>query len=930
MKTASLAGVWTVSADDGVIHNIKIPGTLDESNIGHRDKLNPEKGLSDKLGPAASGLDRVFTDDELVFADAVPADPDENIYSRFTRKYTYEGPVRIYRMLNCKETPGKRLFLDVERARHLSLFVDGEEIMPYRAGTLLAVQSFEVTGRLQGSHILSFVSDNSFPGIPAEAVKRSNMASDDTQTNWNGLLGFVRLRQEEPCFVDRIVVYPEEDRLSVYVEISCEEPGNYEITFSSPALQKEYRHEIRIEEPVFSFTADGLLLREGLSSWDEENGNLYELSVSVNGEGRTVQFGIRRFTADDIGFCLNGRHLFLRGQTDFSVYPDTSCAPMDRESWRKKFLSYREYGVNFVRFQSYCPPEEAFSAADELGMLLMPELSLAGPEDIFSDESARQYCRSELLTILRDYGSHPSFVMLCLGDRLRFSQESLEYASELLSLARSIDPTRLYTISSEELLTEKGLAPSLEMERKYADSVDFVMAPSVGTLLFRGSDMATRPDQGLKGFINNEYPGTLSDYNAEITEFRENVKKPLLACQSGGYSILPDFREISFFSGFLEPKNYIRMREEAEKRGLVTNWDRFVSASGETARLCYRMEAEKALRSSLLSGTVLFSLQDYPGKDTALVGMMNTHLIPKPFAFADPAAFRSFFGPVVPLLRTERFCYEAGESLRFSVDVANYGRESVLMPVSYVLRSEEGILRGQFDEILCPPGTLTKLPEEKEIPLLPEDAGEPAHYTLTLKVGRTELPYDFYVYPRVLPLCPMDVYETDTLNQTALLMLKEGGKVFLTPRTNPETLPGSVRSEFSTDFISSRIYPRQSGQMGRLIDCTHPVIRRFLSEEWGGIPWWQLSMGRAVVLPRRMKCIVTALDSVHTLRPMAEMIEFRCLSGTVFMCTMGLKNHMDRPEVRFLVSEIYHYMESYDFSPSQEMKLSELQAIVKP
>ena len=57
MKTASLAGVWTVSAEDGVIHNLKIPGTLDESNIGHRDKKNPEKGLTEKLGPAASNLD---------------------------------------------------------------------------------------------------------------------------------------------------------------------------------------------------------------------------------------------------------------------------------------------------------------------------------------------------------------------------------------------------------------------------------------------------------------------------------------------------------------------------------------------------------------------------------------------------------------------------------------------------------------------------------------------------------------------------------------------------------------------------------------------------------------------------------------------------------------------------------------------------------
>ena len=930
MKTASLAGVWTVSADDGVIHNLKIPGTLDESNIGHRDKKNPEKGLTEKLGPAASGLDRVFTDDDLVFADAVPPDPDENIYSRFTRKYTYEGAVRIYRMLSCRENPGKRLFLDVERARVLSLMIDGEEVMPYRIGTLLSGQSFEVTGKLQGSHMLSFMSDNSYPGLPREQILASNMASDDTQTNWNGLLGYVRLRQEEACFIENVNVYPSDGKLSVYVEISCAEPGKYEIGFSSPALQKEYRHRIGITESFFSFTAEGLLLREDLKKWDENEGNLYELTVSLNGEKTTVPFGIREFRADDTHFRLNGRKIFLRGQTDCSIYPETSYAPMDPAAWKKKLSALRDYGVNFVHFRSCCPPEQAFQAADELGMFLMPELSLSGDQDAFSGEQARQYYRSELLAILRSYGNHPSFVMLSLGNRLRFSEESLDYACELLEFAKKIDPMRLYTVSSDEPLTEKGLALSEEQEEKYLAASDFLMTPSWGTLLFRGTDHPLRAESGLRGFVNNEYPGTERGFDEEILLLRESVKKPLLSASAGGYSILPDFREISFFSGFLEPKNLTKMRDDAESEGLLSSWDRYVSASGEQALLSYRMEIEQALRSKLLAGITLFSLQDYPGKESALVGMMNTHLLPKPYPFSAPQRFKSFFGAAVPLLRTERFCYEAGEELNFSVSVANYTAEEISTPVSYTLRSDQVLSRGQFEETVCPPGTVTDFAEKITLPLLPEDAKEPQRFTLIIRLNRTELEYPVFVYPRVLPLCPMEIYETDTLNQTALLMLREGGKVLLTPQPNAEVLPQSVHSEFSTDFVSSRLYPKQSGTMGRIADLAHPVLRRFLSEEWGGLQWWQLSLGRAVVLPRRMKSIVSVMDSIHTLRPLSEMIEFRCLEGTVFLCPMGLKNHMDRPEVRFLVSEIYHYMESYDFSPSQELKLSELQAMIKP
>ena len=930
MKTVSLAGVWTVSADDGVTHNLKIPGTLDESNIGHRDKKNPEKGLTEKLGPAASGLDRVFTDDELVFADAVPPDPDENIYSRFTRKYTYEGPVRIYRMLSCRENPGKRLFLDVERARVLALTIDGEEIMPHRIGTLLSEQSFEVTGKLEGSHILSFVSDNSYPGLPREQILESNMSSDDTQTNWNGLLGYVRLRQEEACFIENVTVYPSSDTLSVYVEISCAEPGEYEIAFSSPALQREYRHRIRIEEPFFNFTAEGLQMREGLRKWDENEGNLQELTVALNGEARTVSFGIRDFKADDTHFTLNGRRIFLRGQEDCSVYPETSYAPMDTPAWKKKLQALRDYGVNFVHFRSFCPPEQAFTAADELGMFLMPELSLAGDADAFSGEEARRYYRSELLQLLRSYGNHPSFVMLSLGNRLRFSEESLSFACELLELARKIDPTRLYTVSSEEPATDKGLAFTPEMETLYFEASDFIMTPSWGPLLFRGTDHPARAEQGLRGFVNNEYPNTESSFDPEIEILRERVKKPLLSASAGGYSMLPDFREISFFSGFLEPGNLMKMRDDVEAQGLSSSWERLAQGSGEQAARCYRMEIERALRSKNLAGMTLFSLQDYPGKETALVGMMNTHLIPKPWPFAAPQEFRNFFGAAVPCLRIGRFCYEAGEEIRFSVSVANYTAETLEAPVNYTLRSGNVNLRGQFSEKPCPPGTVTDFQEEITLPGLPQDAKEPERFMLTLRMGRTELSYPIYIYPRVLPLCPMEVYETDTLNQTAVLMLREGGKVLLTPGNSPEILPQSVHSEYSTDFISSRLYPKQSGEMGRIVDTEHPVTRRLLSEEWGGLQWWQMSGGRALLLPRRMKSIVSGLDSVHMLRPLAEMIEFRCLEGMVFLCPMGLKSHMDRPEVRFLVSEIYRYMESYDFSPSQELKLSELQAMVRP
>ena len=79
-------------------------------------------------------------------------------------------------------------------------------------------------------------------------------------------------------------------------------------------------------------------------------------------------------------------------------------------------------------------------------------------------------------------------------------------------------------------------------------------------------------------------------------------------------------------------------------------WNRYVEATGELSRIGYREEVEAVLRTGQMSGISLLGLQDFPGQGTALVGMLNSHLEPKPFPFAGPEAFRSFFTDRLPLV----------------------------------------------------------------------------------------------------------------------------------------------------------------------------------------------------------------------------------------------------------------------------------------
>ena len=147
--------------------------------------------------------------------------------------------------------------------------------------------------------------------------------------------------------------------------------------------------------------------------------------------------------------------------------------------------------------------------------------------------------------------------------------------------------------------------------------------------------------------------------------------------------MLPSFEELEEFQGISRPDNLRLVKEKAKKLGLLKEWDRYVEAAGELARIGYREEIEAAMRTKELSGISLLGLQDFPGQGTALVGMLNSHLKPKPFDFAKPENFCAFFKDSLPLVYLEKYTYETGECLEADIVAANFGRQEIQGEVAY-------------------------------------------------------------------------------------------------------------------------------------------------------------------------------------------------------------------------------------------------------
>ena len=171
--------------------------------------------------------------------------------------------------------------------------------------------------------------------------------------------------------------------------------------------------------------------------WDEFQPAMLRLSLQLAtaaggqsfADQRAVSFGMRDFKRDGQRLAINGRPVFLRGRTDSANYPLTGFPPMDKDGWLRVLGILKEWGLNHVRFHSWCPPEAAFLAADELGMYFQVELpnkrsAFKAPESVDAPKrnmdyldvpsadptaSLHDYALREAELIFRHFGNHRRF-----------------------------------------------------------------------------------------------------------------------------------------------------------------------------------------------------------------------------------------------------------------------------------------------------------------------------------------------------------------------------------------------------------------------------------------------------------------------------------------------------------------------------------------
>ncbi len=917
-NTIDLGGSWRFAADTGKVgitekwfarilpDSVKLPATLDENKMGipnfHRSET---MRLSRELMYAGMA----WYQKEIVIPD--------NWKDHYVR-------------------------MMMERTKPTKVWVDNSLIGS--CTDILTPQYYNLTGAMTpGSHILTILVNNDNSAVP-EGITGSHAWTEQTQGNWNGIIGKFCLEAFNPVHIQSVQVYPDVvlNKITVSVKLSNPE-GKLEkatLTLSADSWNSKIRHSV----PSKAFP---VTLRKGENEialtykmgnktvlWSEFNPALYRLKVILKGkktlDNTMVEFGMRKFSTQGTQFTINGTKTFLRGKNDACVFPLTGHPPMDVAGWQRVFRIAKTYNINYFRFHSWTPPMAAFEAADIEGIYLQPELPFWGSLSKDKNTDLNAFLLKEGDHILNEYGNHASFVMFALGNEL---SGDFGVMKELLSHFKSSDNRELMAYGSNNYLGRRG---HLEGEDYYAACR--VGADSDGSYATQIRGSFSYADAKDGGYINGMYPSTNVNYSGAISKC--NV--PAIGTEVGQYQIYPDYSEIKKYTGVMKPWNLEVFRDRLRDNNMGDQADDFFRASGALSAICYKADIEMAMRTPGFGGFHLLDLQDFPGQGTALVGLLDAFMDSKDIV--TPEEFSHFCNRVVPLLVMEKYCWTNNEKFRGKIQVANYsGLPFKDQPVKWQLKNSKGeVIIGNEMKADIPEGGLTSV-GPLSIDLLRFTRPEKLTISISLKDTPYENTYPVWIYPSETNTTPPDnIFVTRTLDKPSLTKLSDGGLMLYIPDFN-EIKDLSVGGLFTTDYWNFQMFkeisesnnkPVSPGTMSILTKPDLPLFIDFPTGFHTDWQWWPIVRNsRPFILdntPKDYRPLVQVIDNIDRNHKLGLIFEFAVGKGKLLVCMTDLKAVHNRPEGRQLYSSILRYMSSDKFQPSTQLNPGELVALFKP
>lgn len=815
---------------------------------------------------------------------------------RLTRIFEYCGPAWYQREIVIPEDwKEKEIFLCLERCHwETTVYVDGKFVASDER--LSTPNRFSLTQWLTpGIHTLTLCVDNRLK-YPMDQWNHGT--TEYTQTNWNGVVGKLELVAKEKSHIGKLNVYPDVKKSSIGLNlILCNTTGS--------SISGEVKASVRdkngktVGTSVFpvtvsekeTFLEQEIVLGKSMKLWDEFTPELYQLEVVFEANGRfdtrTLRFGMREVEQGKHHIRLNGRDIHLRGTLDCAVFPLTGYPSTRVEDWKRILGTVKSYGMNHVRFHSWCPPEAAFTAADEVGIYLQAELPM-WIKDVGKYPGRRDFFEKEMYALLDEYGNHPSFILMCNGNE---NEGNFDVLEDLVIKARKYDSRRLYSASTARTRTKS--------DQYYVSHV----TSKGGITVYEGR------------------PSTLWDKRKE-----SDIDVPVIAHESGQRCMYPDFGEIWKYTGVLQPRNFEVFQERLARNGMLHQAADFFRSSGAHTVLQYKEVNESLLRTPNSGGFQLLGLSDFPGQGSAFVGLLDAFWESK--GLVTPEKFRESCAPTVLLARIPKRTYMNDEIFRAGLEIYHYGQFPLKRgKLAWQLVNEMGEVYRQgvlsAPQIAC--ATLDSLGSVEFSLDMVSEPEKLAFQVVLADTIRNE--WNIWVYPHEEKVKKTDFIYARRYDHEVKRALEQGLSVLLIP----EKIAGR-KTRFAGHFWNPIMFDWDPLIVGTLIDCRHPAFGAFPSDMYADWQWWDiLNYATAVDLTELtgLTPVIQSIDSYENNRKLGIAFEARVGKGRIFVLCINPEKDLDnRIAMRQLLCSVRDYVASGDlFQPSCELKSNELDAL---
>jgi len=918
-----LSGTWQCRLDSA---RVGIQNLWYLENINQNQCQLPGTTNKNKLGNATVPLE------QLVARKTLEIRPD----------YAYEGLVWYQREIEVPEHwDHKQITLFLERCSwETGLWIDS--VFVGTQFSLVAPHVYNITDYLQpgSKHMLTLTVDNSvnkrpsvfLPDASRDLINlRGLQMAGTTQTNWNGIIGRLEIMAHEPVWIERLKTIPNIETGTVKVELSINNT-------SGGGIEAELGLSSQLKKTGTSDEASAkwkLQLKNGSSKhvvelkldkpllWDEFEPHVYQLEALLKSktnavthiDRETTVFGMREIGTKGTQFTLNGNVVFLRGNLDCAQFPLTGYSSMEREYWEHSLGTQKAYGLNHVRFHTWCPPEVAFRVADSLGMILelgIPDLKAT---DTYSIEKQKQ----ELFRAVDTYGNHPSFCLMSMGNEDK--GEVLKVSHANMQIVRDYDSRFLYTSTNNMIVSGTRDEFSDDYFPSAWGTAGTREAPLCGIIWGGHSPLD-------KSHFCMESPSTTRDNR----KFIEGISRPILTHESGQWHSYPDISRVEKYTGILRPDAYDITRKSLEKHHLLAQAKDFVNASGQLSLILYKEEIEMNLRTPDYGGFQLLGLYDNYGWGLSLVGILDEFWDSK--GWITPEEFRRFNSATVPLLRMEKRAWTTAEAFTGIVEIAHYGKAAIKnAKLIWRLEDEKGnvVKNGNFPKFKILPGQLNAV-SSLEIPL--NDLQAPAKYRVKVQLPNTEIrnDWDIWVYPGELEEAENKAVILSRWDDRAKDALDKGKSVLLL--VPPDQIPKAVPGVFTTAFWGPALKNKQPGTEGILCDPRHPVFNYFPTTYHTNWQWWDLIQNSSAMVlddsPADYRPVVQVIPNFLENQKLGMLFEAKVGNGKLIVCSIDLETNIDkRITARQFRYSLIKYLNSVDFIPGRQLESVVIDRIFK-